>query len=78
MPLVGKRYLLFLRFDPSTEDYHLQTGYQIEGGHAYRLDDQNYEESNHESEQHRLREEGSNADQVLSRVKGGMLSTSGK
>jgi len=69
MPVVGKRYLLFLRYNPNTEDYHLQTGYQIEGGHAYRLDDQNYEESNHESEQHRLREEDSNADQVLSRVR---------
>jgi hypothetical protein len=69
MPLVGKRYLLFLRFNPNTEDYHLQTGYQIEGGHAYRLDDQSYEESNHESEQHSLREEALSADQVLSRVR---------
>jgi hypothetical protein len=69
MPLVGKRYLLFLRYNSNTEDYHLQTGYQIEGGHVYRLDDQNYQESNHESEQHRLREEDSNADQVLSQVR---------
>jgi hypothetical protein len=47
MPLIGKCYLLFLRYNPNTEDYHLQTGYQIEGGHIYRLDDQNYAESNH-------------------------------
>jgi hypothetical protein len=34
MPFVGKRYLLFLRYNgDSTEDYHLLTGYQLERNH---------------------------------------------
>src|SRR4029077_12076641 len=39
MPLTGKRYLLFLKYNGNTEDYHLLTGYQLESSHVYRLDD---------------------------------------
>lgn len=38
MPVVGGQYLLFLKYDPSTEDYHVETGYQLQNGHAYHLD----------------------------------------
>lgn len=69
MPLVGGRYVLFLRYNPDTEDYHLQTGFQISGNHAYRLYDPQYIENHRDSKQYPLREEDSGADQVLSRIR---------
>jgi hypothetical protein len=69
MPLVGGQYLLFLRYDPSTEDYHLETGYQLDGDHAYRLDDKDYVNGHRSGQQHPLREEDTSASQVLSRVR---------
>ena len=68
MPVVGGRYLLFLKYNPDAQDYHIQTGYQLQGGKVYRLDDQNYSESSHEV-QHALRIEAENSDEFLSRVR---------
>jgi hypothetical protein len=68
MPVVGGRYLLFLKYNPDTQDYHIQTGYQLQGGKVYRLDDQNYSESSHEA-QHALRIEAANSDEFLSQVR---------
>jgi hypothetical protein len=69
MPQVGKRYLLFLKYDPNTEDYGVLTGYQLEGEEVYRLDDLSYDESNHEKVIHPLRKEGVSEDQFLERAK---------
>jgi len=41
MPVVGGQYLFFLKYDPSTEDYHVETGYQLQNGQAYHLDSDN-------------------------------------
>ena len=68
MPVVGGSYLLFLKYTPDTQDYHIQTAYQLHGGKVYRLDDQNYSESGHEV-QHALRIEASNSDEFLSQVR---------
>jgi hypothetical protein len=70
MPVVGGHYLLFLKYNPDTQDYHIQTGYQLQGGKVYRLDDQNYSEpeSSHEV-QHALRIEAANSDEFLSQVR---------
>jgi hypothetical protein len=38
MPQIGGRYLLFLRFDPNTEDYEVLMAYQFFAGRVYRLD----------------------------------------
>lgn len=42
MPLIGKRYLLFLKYDEIAEDFHIITGYQLEGNQTYSLDDLNH------------------------------------
>jgi hypothetical protein len=69
MPQVGKRYLLFLKYDPNTEDYGVLTGYQLEGDEVYRLDDLSYDESHHDKVIHPLRREGVSEDQFLDRGK---------
>jgi hypothetical protein len=68
MPVVGGRYLLFLRYNPDTEDYQIQTAYQLQGGKVYRLDDQNYSESGHDT-QHALRIESANSEEFLTQVR---------
>jgi hypothetical protein len=57
MPLIGKRYLLFLKYSQSTEDFHVVTGYQLEGRHTYKLDElgYSYSERHHETLIHPLR-----------------------
>ena len=72
MPLVGKRYLLFLKYNgASTEDYHLLTAYQLEGDHVYRLDDLEYAYSarHHGDLAHPLREHTSNEAQLLEQAR---------
>jgi hypothetical protein len=67
MPLVGKRYLLFLKYDPSTEDFHIVTGYQLDGQHTYNLDVRS--DRYNEKLIHPLRDQGENEQQLLDRVK---------
>jgi hypothetical protein len=69
MPLVGKRYLLFLKYDPSTEDFHIVTGYQLDGQHTYNLDVHSYSDRNNYKLIHPLRDQGENEQQLLDRVK---------
>ena len=69
MPQVGKRYLLFLKYDQDTNDFGIVTGYQLDGTEVYRLDDLNYGESNHQKVIHALRKEGISEDQFLDRAK---------
>jgi hypothetical protein len=72
MPLIGKRYLLFLRYNgDSTEDYHLLTGYQLEGSQVYRLDDLDYAYAarHHGDLAHPLREHGANETQLLQQAR---------
>jgi hypothetical protein len=69
MPLVGKRYLLFLKYDPSTEDFHIVTGYQLDGEHTYQLDVYSYSDRNNDKLIHPLREQGQTEGQVRDRVK---------
>jgi len=74
MPQIGRRYLLFLKYHADTEDYTLLTGYQLEGTQVYRLDDLNFQESNHERVEHPLRGEGKSEDQFLAHTKNALLS----
>jgi hypothetical protein len=69
MPLVGKRYLLFLKYDPSTEDSHIVTGYQLDGQHTYNLDVHSRSDRNNDKLIHPLREQGEKEEQLLDRVK---------
>jgi hypothetical protein len=38
MPMTGKSYLFFLKYQPDTKDFHLLTGYELKGGAVYALD----------------------------------------
>jgi hypothetical protein len=71
MPQVGKRYLLFLRYNQSTEDFHVVGGYQLEGQHSYSLDELGYSQSDrqHEILVHPLRDQGESEDQLLSHAR---------
>jgi hypothetical protein len=69
MPLVGKRYLLFLKYDPSTEDFHIVTGYQLDGQHTYNLDVHSHSDRTSDKLIHPLREQGENEQQLLDKVK---------
>lgn len=71
MPQVGKRYLLFLRYNQSTEDFHVVGGYQLEGQHSYSLDELGYSQSerHHETLVHPLREHGESEDQLLNHAR---------
>jgi hypothetical protein len=71
MPLVGKRYLLFLKYDQSAEDFHIVTGHQLEGQHTYNLDELGYSSTDrhHDTLVHPLDEQGENEEQLLNRAK---------
>jgi hypothetical protein len=70
MPLVGKRHLLFLNYNSSTEDFDIVTGYQLEGGHTYKLDTLTHSQPDSNNELiHPLRDQGENEEQLLNRVK---------
>lgn len=45
MPVIGGRYLFFLKHTEQTEDYLIETGYQLVGNTVYRLDDLSYQQS---------------------------------
>ena len=69
MPLVGKRYLLFLKYDPSTEDFHIVTGYQLDGQHTYNLDVHSRSDQIYAKLIHPLRDQGENEERFLDRMK---------
>jgi hypothetical protein len=71
MPSIGKQYLLFLKYDASTHDFHLLTGYLFHGGHVYELDDLEHAEQNTSESKliHALREHLENEQKFLSHVK---------
>lgn len=69
MPQIGKRYLLFLKYDRDVDDYSMLTGYQFEGTEVYGLDDLSFRESNHPKVNHSLRKEGISEDEFLRRAK---------
>jgi hypothetical protein len=69
MPLVGKRYLLFLKYDPSMEDFHIVTGYQLDGEHTYKLDVYSYSDRNNDKLIHPLHEQDQTEGQLLDKVK---------
>jgi hypothetical protein len=69
MPTAGGRYLIFLKYNPQTEDFLIETGYQLQDARVYRLDDQRNEESTHDTIRHPLRAEAESADVFLARVR---------
>jgi hypothetical protein len=79
MPQVGKRYLLFLRYNQSAEDFHIVTGYQLEGQHTYMLDELDYAHTDrrHETLLHPLREHGDDEERFLSRARAFDISGTG-
>jgi len=74
MPQTGGRYLLFLKYDQSTEDYSVLMGYQLNGNEVYRLDGLNPEDSNFREVEHLLRKEGVSEGEFLARAKSILLS----
>ena len=74
MPQIGGRYLLFLKYDPSTEDYSVLMGYQLVGNDVYRLDDLNFEDSNFPQVVHLLRREGMSEGEFLAHAKSTFVS----
>jgi hypothetical protein len=74
MPEIAGRYLLFLKYDQSTEDYTVLNGYQLAGNEVYRLDDLSWTDSNYPKLVHPLRSEGVTEDQFLARAKSVLLS----
>jgi hypothetical protein len=77
MPRIGTRYLLFLKYDPSTEDYSILMGYELAGNEVYRLDELNVDDGNYSQVAHLLRAEGANESQFLARVRAAFVSQKG-
>lgn len=79
MPLIGKRYLLFLKYDPSTDDFHILTGYQLEGQRTYALDElaSSASQRHHDAFIHPLRESGHGEETLVIRTRSLDLSSKG-
>jgi hypothetical protein len=69
MPQIGGRYLLFLKYDPSTEDYAILIAYQLSGNAVDRLDDLNFRESGNPQPARPLRREDVSETAFVSRMK---------
>jgi hypothetical protein len=78
MPQIASRYLFFLKYDQSREDYAVLNGYQLAGNEVYRLDDLTWTDSNFPELVHPLRSEGVSEDQFLARAKSTLVSQKGK
>jgi hypothetical protein len=78
MPQIGSRYLLFLKYDQSTQDYAVLNGYQLAGNEVYRLDDLSWNDSRYPELVHPLRSEGVSEYHFLADVKSTMLSQKGR
>jgi hypothetical protein len=77
MPRIGTRYLLFLKYDLSTEDYSISMGYELAGNEVYRLDELNEKDCNYSQIDHLLRGEGASESQFLVRTRAAFLSQKG-
>ena len=77
MPRIGTRYLLFLKYDPNTEDYSILMGYELAGNEVYRLDEVNKKDANYSQIAHPLRAEGANESEFLARARAAFLSQKG-
>jgi hypothetical protein len=73
MPQTGSRYLLFLKYDQTTEDYSVEMGYQLDGNEVYRLDGLNPQGSTFPQVAHLLRREGVSESKFLARAKSTFL-----
>ncbi len=73
MPIVGRRYLLFLKYNQDTQDFIVNTGYDLDGSHVYRLDDYNPQDDKHGVD-HSLDQMDSNEALLLERVKTAIVS----
>jgi hypothetical protein len=78
MPQIGSRYLLFLKYDHSTQDYAVLNAYQLAGNEVYRLDDLSWNDSRYPELVHPLRSEGVSENNFLADVKSTMLSQKGR
>src|SRR4029077_9808075 len=74
MPQTGSRYLLFLKYDQSTQDYSVLMGYKLDGNDVYRLDALDPQDSNFPQIVHPLRSEGVSESEFLARAKSTLLS----
>ena len=75
---IGTRYLLFLKYDPSTEDYSILMGYELAGNEVYRLDELNVDDGNYSQVAHLLRAEGVSEGGFLVRAKSTFVSQKAK
>jgi hypothetical protein len=73
MPQIGGRYLLFLKYDPSKEDYAVLMGYELDGDEVYRLDEVRVEDTYNPQPERSLRSEGITESQFLAHTKSAFL-----
>lgn len=66
MPRVGGKYVFLLRYKQDTNSFILKTGFQLEGDHVYRLDD---EKAAAENLSHPLKEHGGTETQLIEHLK---------
>ena len=74
MPQIGSRYLLFLKYDQSTQDYSVSMAYSLDGNDVYRLDALNPEDAYIPQIAHPLHSEGVSEGEFLARAKSALLS----
>jgi hypothetical protein len=74
MPQTGSRYLLFLKYDQSTQDYSVLMGYKLDGNDVYRLDALDPQDSNFPQIVHPLKSEGVGESEFLAHAKSTLLS----
>jgi hypothetical protein len=74
MPQIGSRYLLFLKYDQSTQDYSVLMGYSLNGNDVYRLDALNPQDASFPQVVHPLHSEGVSETEFLARAKSTLLS----
>jgi len=72
MPLSGRRYLLFLKYRVDTRDFAVNTGYDLEGGAVFNLDDFSAEDDRHELN-HALHRQTAGQSQFIARVKAAIV-----
>ena len=73
MPQTGNRYLVFLKYDQSTEDYSVIMGYELSENEVYRLDALNPRDCGCPQVVHPLRRESASENEFLALVRSEFL-----
>jgi hypothetical protein len=76
MPVARGTYLLFLKNQPATEDFHLMTGYEIRNGAVVAIDGQWPENETYQSQY--VQYNGLKLEEFLLKIKAGLTHEAGK